>query len=88
MTEYIMPPEIDDETYGRAASVAVKAYEALRCSGAARVDLLIPENGDIYVLEVNTIPGLTETSLLPKIAGSAGLGFPELMEEMLRLALD
>ncbi|MEK7698632.1 MAG: D-alanine--D-alanine ligase, partial [Nitrospirota bacterium] len=60
---------------------------ALGCSGATRVDLRIDENATPYVLEVNTLPGMTATSLLPKIAQSAGLSFKNLIEEIIRLAL-
>jgi len=51
------------------------------------VDLIVDEEGNPYVLEVNTIPGMTETSLLPKIAARAGLDFPSLIEEILKEAL-
>ncbi|RJQ57037.1 MAG: D-alanine--D-alanine ligase [Nitrospiraceae bacterium] len=87
LTEYIMPPEIDDATYERAKDIALKAHTALGCSGASRVDLRIDENNIPHILEVNTLPGMTTTSLLPKIAKSAGLGFNDLIEEIIRLAL-
>ncbi len=86
-TEYILPPEIDEQTYQRAMIVAERAHRALGCRGATRVDLLVsPE--EIYVLEVNTIPGMTETSLLPKIASLAGYTFLALLEEMIKEALE
>ena len=53
------------------------------CRGATRVDLIVDRYGRPFVLEVNTIPGMTETSLLPKIAREAGLDFPELLAEIL-----
>jgi D-alanine-D-alanine ligase len=84
LTEYILPPEIDNETYERAQKTALAADIALGCRGATRVDLKIDEEGNPYVLEVNTIPGMTETSLLPKVAWLAGFDFPALIEEMLR----
>ncbi|MDP2167231.1 MAG: D-alanine--D-alanine ligase [Thermodesulfovibrionales bacterium] len=84
MTQYIIPPEIDKAVYESAREIALRAHMSLGCSGATRVDLIISENGRPYVLEVNTIPGMTETSLLPKIAAHAGLSFPALVEEMLR----
>lgn len=87
MTQYILPPEIDDELYEDLKAVALNAHEALGCEGATRVDLILDEGGKAYVLEVNTIPGLTETSLLPKIARLSGMDFPALIEEMLRLAV-
>ncbi|RJQ20260.1 MAG: D-alanine--D-alanine ligase [Nitrospiraceae bacterium] len=88
LTDYIVPPEIDEATYEKAKDIALKAHEALGCSGASRVDLRIDEQGNVpNVLEVNTLPGMTTTSLLPKIAKSAGLSFNDLIEEIIRLAL-
>jgi D-alanine-D-alanine ligase len=83
LTEYILPPKLGRKIYERAKRVAISAHIALGCSGATRVDLIIDREGNPYVLEVNTIPGMTETSLLPKIAQSAGLSFPALLEEIL-----
>lgn len=87
LTEYIIPPEIDEVVYGRAKEIALNAHIAIGCSGASRVDLRIDEKGTPYVLEVNTLPGMTTTSLLPKIALSAGMSFNDLIEEMMKLAL-
>jgi len=87
LTEYIIPPEIDEVTYEKTKEAAFKAHTALGCSGASRIDLRVDENNTPYVLEVNTLPGMTATSLLPKIALSAGLSFNELIEEIMRLAL-
>lgn len=88
LTEYILPPEIDSEAYERAKKAALAANDALGCKGAPRIDLRIDEEGNPYVLEVNTIPGMTETSLLPKIAEKAGLSFTTLIEEILKGAID
>jgi D-alanine-D-alanine ligase len=87
MTEYIMPPGIDDSVYENAKNMALKAHLALGCSGATRVDFMVDENNRPYILEVNTLPGMTTTSLLPKIAQSAGLTFNDLIEEMIRIAV-
>jgi len=87
LTEYILPPEIEGPVYEKAKEIALTAHMVLGCSGATRVDLRIDQEGTPYVLEVNTIPGMTTTSLLPKIAGSAGMGFNELIEEIMRLAI-
>ncbi|MGB9715288.1 MAG: D-alanine--D-alanine ligase [Thermodesulfovibrionales bacterium] len=86
-TEYILPPEISSKAYKKAKEVALKAHTSLGCKGATRVDLKIDGRGNPYVLEVNTIPGMTETSLLPKIAKEAGIDFPVLIEEILRGAI-
>jgi len=87
LTDYIIPPELDETVYEKAKEAAMKAYRVLGCSGAARVDLMIDRDGVPYLLEVNTLPGMTTTSLLPKIALSAGLSFNDLIEEMIRLAI-
>jgi len=86
-TEYILPPEVDKELLNNVEANGLKAHKALGCRGATRVDLILDKDGNSYVLEVNTIPGMTETSLLPKIAALAGLGFPALVEEILKEAL-
>lgn len=85
VTQYILPPEIDNAYYELLKELALKAHKALGCRGASRVDFILDESGQPYVLEVNTIPGMTETSLLPKIAKLAGFDFPDLIEEMLKL---
>ena len=88
LTEYILPPELDDALYEAAKKTALRAHLALGAGGTTRVDLLVDAQGEIFVLEVNTIPGMTETSLLPKIASLAGLTFEALVEEILKGALD
>jgi len=87
LTEYILPPELHPEVLRNAQKEALSAHTALNCRGATRVDLIVDEEGKHYVLEVNTIPGMTETSLLPKIAARAGFDFPLLIEEILKEAL-
>lgn len=83
LTEYILPPRLSSRTYEKAKDAAFSAHRALGCRGATRVDLIIDDKGMPFVLEVNTIPGMTETSLLPKIAKQAGYDFPTLIEEIL-----
>lgn len=83
MTEYVIPPALDSRTYKKAREAALAAHLALGCRGATRVDLIIDDQKKVFVLEVNTIPGMTETSLLPKIAASAGLAFPQLIEKIM-----
>ncbi len=87
LTEYIMPPEIDETTYRDVKNTALSAHIALGCAGASRVDFILDENNTPYVLEVNTLPGMTATSLLPKIAGAEGLSFKDIIEEIIRLAI-
>jgi D-alanine-D-alanine ligase len=88
MTEYILPPEINADDYAALQVAALRAHRALGCRGASRVDFILAADGTPYILEVNTVPGLTETSLLPKIAGGAGLSFSDLVEEMVRHAIE
>jgi D-alanine-D-alanine ligase len=87
LTQYILPPEIDDYAYETLKDVALKAHNALGCKGATRVDFILDESNEPYIFEVNTIPGMTETSLLPKIAKLTGLEFPNLIEEILKQIL-
>jgi D-alanine-D-alanine ligase len=78
MTDYFMPARLQPARYKNVLNLAERAAEALDVTGAVRVDLLVTEGQNEYVLEVNTLPGMTPTSLLPKIAGAAGFSFGEL----------
>jgi D-alanine-D-alanine ligase len=82
-TDYFVPPRVSPERYRGLLAQATAAHAALGCRGATRVDLIISDSGNEFVLEVNTVPGLTPTSLLPKIAAHAGISFGELCEMML-----
>ncbi len=83
MTKYICPVPLNKKLEIKIKKIAFSAYNALVCSGAARVDIMLDKKNRPYVLEVNTIPGMTELSLLPKAANHAGIDFPELVEMML-----
>ena len=85
-TTYLIPPELSAATLAAAERYARLAYQALGCSGHARPDLRIAPNGDAFVLEVNTLPGMTKTSLLPKIAKSRGMDYATLCERILASA--
>jgi D-alanine-D-alanine ligase len=87
LTEYILPPEINNDLYEKLKDLGLKAHKALGCKGGTRVDMIVDSNGNPYVLEVNTIPGMTETSLLPKISQLSGYDFKGLVKEILELAL-
>jgi D-alanine-D-alanine ligase len=86
MTEYFMPARLPAARYGGVLRLAERAAQVLGCSSAVRVDLLVTEGENEYVLEVNTLPGMTETSQLPKIAESAGYDFGHLCEVILEAA--
>ncbi len=82
-TEYILPARIPRERYLLAQEMSLKAYKVLGCSGCVRVDLMTDMDDNPFVIDVNTMPGMTETSLLPKAAGYAGIAFEELVERIL-----
>ena len=86
-TEYRVPASLPDRAYKKAQALGLAAYNALNCRDFSRVDMLLGEDNKIYVLEVNTIPGLTERSLLPKAAAASGISFNRLCIELLRLAV-
>ena len=88
MSEHIMPPRIPESQQKTIKDLALKTYLALGCRGLSRVDFIITEAGEPYVLEVNTLPGMTETSLFPDAARAAGMEFPELVEKLVQLALE
>jgi D-alanine-D-alanine ligase len=85
-TSFVCPAELGAKEAGAVIEAALGAYEALGCSGFSRVDLILGEDGP-QVLEVNAIPGLTDTSLLPQAAEAAGMSFEQLVEKILELAL-
>jgi len=85
-TKYLIPPELPAHVIARSHELALAAYQALGCTGHARPDLRISTAGEVFVLEVNTLPGMTKTSLLPKIARNAGMDYPTLCEEILETA--
>lgn len=86
MTEFIIPAEIDEETTHLVKEISEKAHEALGCFGFSRVDLILDGDNEVFVLEVNTLPGMTETSDLPQAAEAQGISFDELCQLMLRTA--
>jgi D-alanine-D-alanine ligase len=86
-TRFVCPADIDDATAARASQIALDAYRMLGCAGFARADLMLDATtGELFVLEVNPIPGLTETSLLPQAADAAGISFDELIALILAAA--
>lgn len=86
-TNYICPGEFSPDTTIAAQQAALGAFSAIGGRDYARVDIMIASDGAPMVLEVNTLPGMTETSLLPKAAAAAGLSFPALCQAMIDLAL-
>jgi len=87
-TRFECPARLPDAVTDRAAELALATYAALGCYGFARVDLMLDAaTGELFVLEANAIPGLTETSLLPLAAEAAGISFDALIERVLGLAV-
>lgn len=87
MTEYICPAVIKDETAKKAQKIALKAYHSLGCSVYSRVDFLLTDDEELFCLEVNTLPGMTALSLVPKAVGVMGMSFNELIENIIKLSL-
>jgi D-alanine-D-alanine ligase len=85
-TSFVCPAQLGEEDAGAVTEAALGAYETLGCSGFSRVDLILSSGGP-QVLEVNAIPGLTDTSLLPQAAEAAGMPFEQLVARILELAL-
>ncbi len=86
-TEYVVPAPLPPDIYKNAQTMGLASHRALRCKDFSRVDMILGEDGRIFVLEVNTIPGLTSRSLLPKAAGAIGISFNNLCLSFLHLAL-
>ncbi|MGN1359876.1 MAG: D-alanine--D-alanine ligase [Kiritimatiellia bacterium] len=84
LTQYAFPPE--SATTAKAQSLAVAAFKEFGCRGAARVDFRLTEENELFALEINTIPGFTPTSLLPKAALHAGISFVDLCDKLIDLA--
>jgi D-alanine-D-alanine ligase len=86
-SEYFCPAPLDEATTRRVQETALAAHRALGLEVYSRVDILLRADGELFVLEANTIPGMTETSLLPKAAAAVGIDFLSLCEEIARLSL-
>src|SRR5438105_4026829 len=87
-TRFECPARLEESVASRAAAIALEVYALLGCSGFARVDLMLEAATDeLYVLEADAVPGLTETSLLPQAAEAAGIGFDELIGRIVEAAL-
>jgi D-alanine-D-alanine ligase len=83
----ICPARLDDHLTQKAQACALAAHRALCCRGYSRTDMIV-KHGEVYVLETNTIPGMTATSLFPQAAKAMGLEFPQLLDKLIELALE
>lgn len=87
MTEYFCPADIPQEIENSVRKNALNAHIALGCEVYSRVDFILDDKNELYCLEVNTLPGMTETSLVPKSAAAKGMSFRELIEKLIELSL-
>jgi D-alanine-D-alanine ligase len=88
MTEYIVPAKLEKEIQRKVQDAGLLAHKALGCFGCSRADMILSPQGVVYLLEVNTIPGMTSTSLLPKAAKVIGVSFNDLCLKLLSLAYE
>src|SRR4051794_24478541 len=88
LSQHVIPAPLPEDVYGRVQELAVEAHVTLGCRDLSRVDFLVEPGGRIVLLEVNTLPGMTPTSLYPDGAQAAGISFAELVERLVRRALD
>ena len=87
MSEYIVPAKIPGETAKKAQKLALTAFQSLSCEGYTRVDFRLSNENELYCLEVNTLPGMTPLSLVPKAAKAVGISFEELIKRIIEQAL-
>ncbi len=86
MSEYIVPAELSDSIERSLSEDALKIYKTIGCRHYARADFRLNDDGQHYLLEINTLPGMTSTSLLPKAAKAAGLEFSDLIDTIIKIA--
>ena len=87
-SQYIVPAELSEEKAAELRDVGLKAFRVLRCSDFGRVDFRMDDGGNIFCLEVNTLPGMTPASLVPKAAKAIGISFEQLVERICLLAIE
>ncbi|RKX93870.1 MAG: D-alanine--D-alanine ligase, partial [Spirochaetes bacterium] len=86
-TEFIVPARLSREVTQKTQEIALKAHQVLGCRHFSRVDMVIKDGKEPYVLEVNTVPGMTTLSDLPKEAEAAGISYDELVERILLMGI-
>ncbi|MDR2733592.1 MAG: D-alanine--D-alanine ligase [Spirochaetota bacterium] len=87
LTRFVLPAALPPMVYAHAQSLALRVHRLLGCRGLSRVDAIVDENGEVWIIEVNTLPGMTETSDIPAEAREAGIDFDALVERILESAL-
>jgi len=86
MCHHIIPARIEEGQIRQIEEICLRTYQSMGCRGVVRIDIIIDKTGNPYVLEVNTIPGMTEMSLVPDAAKAAGMSFEQLVDELIKLA--
>ncbi len=84
--DIVIPAVVDQDIAEEIKSLSIRSYQALRCEDYARIDLFLKENGDIFINEINTIPGFTNSSMFPMLWANDGIGFTELISDLINLA--
>ena len=87
LSDYFVPARLDDDVAANVRDVALRLYQCFGCTGLSRIDIIL-RDGTPYVLEYNTSPGMTETSLTPMAAQAAGIEFHEFVERLIQLAIE
>ena len=88
MSSHIIPARVSEDARAECQRLAVAAHKTLGCRGMSRADTIVEADGSVWLLEVNTIPGMTATSLVPDAARAAGIEFPELCRMLVEFALE
>ena len=86
--EVVIPANLDDQVASRVQRTAKSLFRAFGCKGLSRLDFFVTSSGEVYFNEINTLPGFTNISMYPKLWREQGISYPELVEEMVRLALE
>jgi D-alanine-D-alanine ligase len=84
----MIPADLEPETIERIQKTALRAFERLECSGMARVDMFLSDHDEIYVNEVNSIPGFTRISMYPKLWEASGISYSDLIDRLISLAIE
>jgi len=88
LSEHIIPARLPEDIYKKAQELGILAHQALGCRHLSRVDMIVEENTqNIYILEINTIPGMTEVSLYPEAAKAFGIDFPDIIDNFIKATL-
>jgi len=83
-----VPADLTSDAQEKIRAIALQAFQVLECRGMARVDVFLTESGDVVINEINTLPGFTNISMYPKLWGASGLGYSELITNLIELALE